>query len=61
MTLSLYSTYKAWRRDVAAERGDPSGIMDASPPSGIQTALSLFGLGIGGIGGGGDPSMPDGV
>lgn len=53
MTLSLYSTYKAWRRDRAAERGAGGA---PAPTSGIGAALVQLGLGLGGIGAGGDPA-----
>lgn len=61
MTLSLYSTFKAWRRDVAAERGPRPSVAGAASPSSLQTALTLFGLGVGGVGGGGDQPMSDHV
>lgn len=53
MTLSLYSTYRAWRRDRAAERG--AGGAPASTSS-LGAALVQWGLGLGGIGAGGDPA-----
>ena len=58
MTLSLYSTYKAWRRDVAAEKA-AEGRNNAHPiHSGIGHALALLGLGIEGMSCGGDVSPP---
>ena len=54
MTLSLYSTYRAWRRDVAAERGEASRIEPAA--SSIRQAIAQLGVGLAGIACGGDGS-----
>jgi hypothetical protein len=52
MTLSLYSTWRAWRRDVAAERAaSAAGDCGASP---VYDAIALLGVGLAGIACGGD-------
>jgi hypothetical protein len=52
MTLSLYSTWRAWRRDVAAERAaSAAGHCGASP---VYDAIALLGVGLAGIACGGD-------
>jgi hypothetical protein len=58
MSLSLYSTYKAWRRDVAQEakqstQAQPSPVQDT-----VCHALALLGMGIEGMSCGGDPTAP---
>lgn len=55
MTLSLYSTYRAWRRDVAAERGEAYRIEPAASSS-IRQAIAQLGVGLAGIACGGDGS-----
>jgi hypothetical protein len=60
MTLSLYSTYKAWRREAAAEKAARSAGTDTPPVSQAYRALVLLGLGLGGIACG-DDEPPDGV
>ena len=55
MTLSLYTTYRAWRRDVAAERGAAARAGWALGP--IQHAIAQLGMGLAGIGCGGDASV----
>jgi hypothetical protein len=55
MTLSLYTTYRAWRRDVAAERGEAARGEPALGP--IQHAIAQLGVGLAGIGCGGDASV----
>lgn len=52
MTLSLYSTYRAWRRDVAAERAAP-GTAPAGT-SALYEAMASLGVGLAGIACGGD-------
>lgn len=59
MTLSLYSTYKAWRRDVAAEKQVAAGDMPNGTSTGLYSTLALFGMGVGGIAGGGDAVIAD--
>ena len=50
MTLCLYSTLRAWRRDIRAEKASAGG-RAASP---IYEALSLLGIGLAGIACGSD-------
>lgn len=58
MTLSLYSTYKEWRRDVAAET-DARSSKDLHPiQSSVSHALVLLGIGIEGMSCGGDVTLP---
>lgn len=55
MTLSLYSTYKAWRRDVAAEKATAASPAGVHPlRDGVCHALVLFGMGVEGVTCGGD-------
>jgi hypothetical protein len=52
MTLSLYSTWRAWRRDVAAERAaSAAGDAGVSP---VYEAIAQLGVGLAGIACGGD-------
>jgi len=52
MTLSLYSTWRAWRRDVAAERSAcATGNGGESP---VYDAIAQLGVGLAGIACGGD-------
>jgi hypothetical protein len=55
MTLSLYATYRAWRREVAAERGEAARRGPAVGP--VQHAIAQLGVGLAGIGCGGDTSV----
>ncbi len=55
MTLSLYTTYRAWRREVAAERGETARGEPAVGP--IRHAIAQLGVGLAGIGCGGDASV----
>ncbi len=61
MTLSLYSTYKAWRRDSAAEAASRAAPA-AKPADPIQNsvchALTLLGMGVEGVSCGGDITYP---
>jgi len=55
MTLSLYSTYKAWQRDKAPSQPTrPGASAGQSIQSGVCHALVLFGMGIEGMSCGGD-------
>lgn len=55
MTLSLYSTYKAWRRDQAPNTATHAGKTGPSAiQSGVCHALVLLGMGIEGMSCGGD-------
>lgn len=54
MTLSLYSTYKAWRRDQMSVKTAPVGKAGQSIQSGVCHALVLLGMGIEGMSCGGD-------
>jgi hypothetical protein len=54
MTLSLYSTYKAWRRDQASNTAIPTGKSGQSIQSAVCHALVLLGMGIEGMSCGGD-------
>jgi hypothetical protein len=56
--MSLYSTYKAWQRDVTADKA-----ANASPDlhpiqSSVCHALVLLGMGIEGMSCGGDVTLP---
>ena len=54
MTLSLYSTWRAWRRDGAAERAaSAAGDAGVSP---VDEAIAQLGVGLAGIACGGDTS-----
>ncbi len=55
MTLSLYSTYRAWRRDVAAER---AAAAPAAGASALYDAMARLGVGLAGIACGGDTPAP---
>jgi hypothetical protein len=55
MTLSLYTTYRAWRRAVAAERGEVPRSGPAVGP--IRHAIAQLGVGLAGIACGGDASV----
>lgn len=59
MTLSLYSTFKAWRRDVAAECG--TAVQGPASATGIYPAFALFGMGLGGVSCGGDDGIAEQV
>jgi len=52
MTLSLYSTWRAWRRDVAAERA--AGAAGNGGESPVYEAIAQLGVGLAGIACGGD-------
>jgi hypothetical protein len=55
MTLSLYSTYKEWRRDAAAAAAAAQDGQDHHPiQSSVCHALVLLGMGIEGMSCGGD-------
>lgn len=54
MTLSLYSTYKALRRDKSSNKAIPVGKTGQSIQSGVCHALVLLGMGIEGMSCGGD-------
>ena len=47
MTLSLYSTWGAWRRDVAAERATSTAGNGGESP--LYEAIALLGVGLAGI------------
>lgn len=51
MTLSLYSTIRAWRRDIRAEKAAAAGGRRASP---VYDAIASLGLGLAGIARGDD-------
>lgn len=53
MTLSLYSTYKAMRRDAAAEKSGPAKT-NGPVQNSVCHALALLGMGIEGVSCGGD-------
>jgi hypothetical protein len=55
MILSLYTTYRAWRRDVAAERGE--AVRGEPAVGAIRHAIAQLGVGLAGIGCGGDASL----
>jgi hypothetical protein len=57
MTLSLYSTFKAWRRDVAAEQAIQKPGMVPQAGAVLYPALAMFGMGIGGVACGGDQDL----
>jgi hypothetical protein len=57
MTLSLYSTYKAWRRDVAVEKTAQDS-QTHPVQSSVCHALVLPGMGIEGMSCGGDITPP---
>lgn len=49
MSLSLYSTYKAWKKDIArepAKRGKPA---HRAGTSAVYAALAAMGCGLGGL------------
>jgi len=52
MTLSLYSTWRAWRRDVAAERAASAASENGESP--VYEAIAQLGVGLAGITCGGD-------
>ena len=54
MTLSLYSTYKAWQRDKTSSPPARAGKTGQSIQSGVCHALVLLGMGIEGMSCGGD-------
>jgi hypothetical protein len=54
MTSSLYSTYKALRRDKPSNKATPAGKAGQSIQSGVCHALVLLGMGIEGMSCGGD-------
>jgi hypothetical protein len=54
MTLSLYSTCKALRRDAAAERATAKGPAASPIHATVLHALALLGMGIEGVACGGD-------
>lgn len=54
MTLSLYSTYKAMRRDAAAEKAKQTQTSAGSIQSSVCHALALLGMGVEGVSCGGD-------
>ena len=56
MTLSLYSTWRAWRRDVAAERAASAASENGESP--VYDAIAQLGVGLAAIACGGDrPAM----
>lgn len=59
MTLSLYSTYKALRRDAAAETAARPVATGRRAPSRIVPVLTMLGIGLAGIACGDDPQIPD--
>jgi hypothetical protein len=52
MTLSLYSTWRAWRRDVAAEHSTSTDSHSGESP--VYEAIAQLGVGLAGITCGGD-------
>ncbi|NTV94490.1 MAG: hypothetical protein HGA75_03635 [Thiobacillus sp.] len=54
MTLSLYSTYKAIRRDAAAEKARQAQAGADTIQTSVCHALALLGMGIEGVSCGGD-------
>jgi len=52
MILSLYSTWRAWRRDVAAERSMSADSHSGASP--VYAAIAQLGVGLAGITCGGD-------
>jgi len=52
MTLSLYSTWRAWRRDVSAERAVSADSNSGESP--VYEAIAQLGVGLAGITCGGD-------
>lgn len=54
MTLSLYSTLKALRRDAAAARGAPAPSPERPLRNSVRHALALLGMGVEGVSCGGD-------
>lgn len=60
MTLSLYSTCKALRRDAAAEAAtQANGTKRRQRWSRVVPVLTMLGIGLAGIACGGDPDIPD--
>ncbi|MEW5769047.1 MAG: hypothetical protein AB1831_01660 [Pseudomonadota bacterium] len=54
MTLSLYSTYKAWKRENARERemqaqSEAASAATGRGPSAVYAALAAMGCGLGGM------------
>lgn len=60
MTLSLYSTYKALRRDAEAEKARPAEPADGTIQNSVCHALALLGMGVEGVACGGDVTAPRG-
>ena len=58
MTLSLYSTYKALRRDAAAERDIQTKPAGNQIQNSVCHALALLGMGVEGVSCGGDVTTP---
>jgi hypothetical protein len=58
MTLSLYSTYKAWQRDKASSPATRTGKAGQSIQSSVCHALVLLGMGVEGMSCGGDVTPP---
>ncbi|TCJ16349.1 hypothetical protein EZJ19_05465 [Parasulfuritortus cantonensis] len=54
MTLSLYSTYKALRRDAAAEKAKQTKTAASPIQNSVCHALALLGMGVEGVSCGGD-------
>jgi hypothetical protein len=48
MTLSLYSSYRAWRRDVAADKATKQA-KRGSVTASLYSALALLGTGVDGV------------
>lgn len=58
MTLNPYSTYRAWRRDVAEVKAAQTRQADRPIQSSVCHALVLLGMGIEGMSCGGDVALP---
>jgi hypothetical protein len=57
MTLSLYSTYRAWRRDIRADKAmAATGKRDGAS---VLDAIARLGMGLAGIACGGDTASRD--
>lgn len=57
MTLSLYSTYKALRREAAAEKSRQPQAAGSPIQNSVCHALALLGMGVEGVSCGGDVTV----
>jgi hypothetical protein len=54
MTMSMYGTYKAMRRDAAAEKRSRRAKPERPARKGFWSVIAMFGIGLDGISCGGD-------